>query len=140
MGVIVDKNAGGGGGGGDATAANQNLQILQLQDGSSADNVFKNIAEESVFKDDFENSVFVDANIKSVFKDFAGNSVLKKPVQIENANTFVFQITGATIGAFASDLQNIITANDGWYIMQFNFAYNTIGNIYEGILIMNDYT
>jgi hypothetical protein len=138
MGLVVDKNVGGGGGGGDATAANQALQILQLEDASTANNVFKNTAQESVFKDQFENSVFVDRNNYSVFRDFAGNSVLQKPVQIEST-TVILLIQGATTIALIADLQTQLSFKNGWYLVSWNYNYNPTALQYEGILILNTY-
>lgn len=113
MGYIIKKGTGGGGGGGDATAANQQLQITQLEEGSGNDSVFKDINDNSVFVNvndesiaDIETAIKLETGnisssvyentsgpLPSVFKNAANESVLKSTIN----NDSVFKDNGRSV-------------------------------------------
>jgi hypothetical protein len=74
MGYIIKSPTGGGGG--DATSANQQIQIQQLDNAGGSSSVFKDPASDvSVFQDNSNNSVFKNISDRSTFKENSGDSV-----------------------------------------------------------------
>ena len=95
-----------------ATAANQDLQIKQLQENSG---------ELSVLKDVSDQSVFSDANNASVFKNGASNSLFYE-ANVISTRTNIFTCSGSDIASIASQLSSFFSNNQGITIISINYT------------------
>jgi hypothetical protein len=120
MGYII-KAPTGGGGGGDATAANQTLQLAQIEDQSinqsvlkdtNGNSVLKDISEISVFNDNItRESVFKNNQNESVFKTTNNDSIFDKS-KISSATTTRTQaFSDANAAALAVQIQSWLQSN-----------------------------